>query len=141
MSPQPLPWQTKVLIGGFALSGLIHLVKPTVFAPLIPRRLGEAEPWVYGTGVAELVCAGGLATRSRWAPTATTATLAVVWVGNWQMAWTTQRSQKTSTTQKVLTWARIPVQVPMMLWAWRSPTGHAAIDNIAASATRSDVNS
>lgn len=45
----------------FAVSGVIHLVKPEAFESIIPRPL---QPWarelVLVSGVAELACAGGL---------------------------------------------------------------------------------
>ncbi|MDQ1246733.1 MAG: hypothetical protein QG597_1101 [Actinomycetota bacterium] len=114
------PVGTRLLIGAFATSGVLHMVKPDLFEPMIPPQLGPARPWVYGSGVVELVCAGGLATSQPWAPVVTTATLAAVWVGNIQMAVNLQRSRRPP-WQKAAAWARIPLQVPMMAAAWRSP--------------------
>ena len=118
-----LPVGTRIVIGAFTVSGIVHLVRPAVFAPLIPARLGEPTPWVLGSGVAELACAAGLATRARWAPATTTATLAIVWVGNLQMALDLQRSGR-PTWQKAAAWARLPAQVPLMRAAWDSPRRH-----------------
>lgn len=117
-----LPVGTRVVIGAFAVSGVMHLLRPSAFAPLIPRQLGDPAPWVLGSGVAELACAAGLATREPWAPAATTATLAVIWIGNLHMALDLQRSQR-PTWQKVAGWARLPVQLPLMKAAWESPRG------------------
>jgi uncharacterized membrane protein len=114
------PVGTRLIIGAFATSGVLHLVKPDLFAPMIPDQLGPARPWVYGSGVLEVVCAGGLATRQSWAPALTTATLAAVWVGNIQMAVDVQRSRRPA-WQKAAAWARVPLQVPLMMAAWRSP--------------------
>jgi uncharacterized membrane protein len=116
------PVGSSVVIGAFATSGIVHLVRPGVFAPLIPRRLGDPRPWVIGSGVVELACAAGLATRQPWAPAVTTATLAVVWIGNVQMAVDVQRSRRPG-WQKAVAWARLPLQVPMMKAAWESPRG------------------
>lgn len=116
----PLPVGTRIVIGAFAVSGVGHLVRPAVFAPLIPKQLGDPTPWVLGSGVAELACAAGLATRAPWAPGVTTATLAVVWIGNLQMALDLQRSRR-PTWQKAAAWARLPIQVPLMRAAWESP--------------------
>ena len=110
------------MIGAFTVSGVVHLVRPAVFAPLVPSQLGDPAPWVLVSGVAELVCAAGLATRSPWAPAMTTATLAVVWIGNLHMAIDFQRSTRPA-WQKVAAWARLPVQVPLMKAAWESPRG------------------
>lgn len=116
----PLPTGTKIVIGAFTVSGITHMVKPEVFEPLIPRQLGAPAPWVIGSGVAELACAAGLATRRSWAPAATTATLAVIWVGNLQMAVNVQRSRRPA-WQKAAVWARLPLQLPLMRSAWTSP--------------------
>jgi uncharacterized membrane protein len=109
-----------IVIGAFAASGIVHLVRPAVFAPLIPPQLGDPTPWVLGSGIVELACATGLATGRPWAPALTTATLGVVWVGNLQMALDVQRSPRPG-WQKAVAWARLPVQVPLMAAAWRSP--------------------
>ena len=115
-----LPTGTRIVIAAFTVSGVVHLVRPAVFEPLIPRQLGDPTPWVVGSGVAELACAAGLAGRQPWAPAATTATLAVILVGNVQMAVDIQRSKRPA-WQKVAAWARVPVQLPLMKAAWDSP--------------------
>ncbi|MFN8184231.1 MAG: DoxX family protein [Candidatus Nanopelagicales bacterium] len=117
-----LPTGTKTVIGAFAVSGAVHLARPQVFEPLVPEPLGPPRPWVYGSGVLELLCAAGLATRQPWAPALTTATLAGIWVGNLKMALDVQRSSR-PVWQKVAVWVRMPVQVPLMKAAWASPTG------------------
>ncbi len=122
MQCMALPVGTRIVIGAFTVSGVVHVVRPAVFAPLIPRQLGDPAPWVLGSGVAELACAAGLATRAPWAPAATTATLAVIWIGNLQMAIDVQRSRR-PTWQKAAAWARLPMQVPLMRAAWESPRG------------------
>lgn len=115
-----LPVGTIVVAGALGASGVVHLVRPQVFEPLIPAWLGEPRPWVLGSGVAELTCAAGLVTRQRWAPAATTATLGVIWVGNLQMALDVQGSRRPA-WQKAAAWARLPLQLPMMRAAWRTP--------------------
>jgi uncharacterized membrane protein len=117
---EPLPTGTRIVIGAFATSGVVHFAAPRVFAPLVPRALGPADPWVYGSGAAELVCAAGLAARRRWAPAATAATLAAVWVGNVHLARRWQASDR-SAVLKAAAWARLPLQVPLIVWALRSP--------------------
>jgi uncharacterized membrane protein len=102
------------------MSAVVHLARPQVFEPLIPRVLGEPRPWVVGSGLVELACAAGLLTGQRWAPAAATATLATIWVGNLQMAVDLQSSQR-PTWHKAAGWARLPLQIPMMRAAWRSP--------------------
>jgi uncharacterized membrane protein len=119
------PPGTKAVAGAFATSGIVHLVRPQVFEPLIPRQLGDRRAWVYASGVAELACAAGLLTGQRWAPAVTTATLAVVWVGNLQMALDVQRSRRPAWF-KAAVWARLPLQIPMMRAAWNSPVNSPA---------------
>jgi uncharacterized membrane protein len=93
----------------FAVSGVLHLVRPQVFTPIVPRVLPAARALVYASGVAELVCAAGLLTRRRWAADASTALLLAVWPANLQMA-LDQRS--------AVTWVRLPLQLPL-IWAAR----------------------
>ncbi len=69
-------WQPLALL--LATSGALHFAKPEPFAAIVPRRLGDPQPWVYASGAAELACAAGLATL-----------------------------------------ARLPIQVPLVLWALR----------------------
>lgn len=111
---------TALVAGALAVSGVTHLARPQVFEPLIPRQLGNPTPWVYASGVAELVGAAGLATRRPWAPALTTATLAVIWIGNVQMAVDVQGSRRPA-WQKAAAWARLPMQLPMLRAAWNSP--------------------
>ena len=114
------PRGTTLVAGALTLSGIAHLARPQAFEPLIPPRLGNPTAWVYASGVAELVGGAGLATRRPWAPAVSTATLAVIWIGNVQMAADVQRSNRPA-WQKAATWARIPAQLPMMWAAWTSP--------------------
>jgi uncharacterized membrane protein len=116
-----LPAATKGLIAAFAASGVVHLVRPQLFEPLIPDALPGSRGLVYGSGVAELVCAAGMASRQPWAPAASAALLVVIWPGNWTMAVTWQRSQKVHPVAKAAAWARLPLQIPMILAALRSP--------------------
>ncbi len=101
----------------FATSGVIHLVRPSVFEPLIPPSLPAPTELVYVSGVAELVCAVGLLTRRRWAGPASVALLLAVWPGNVQMALDVTGSAGPDDQLKVAAvWARLPLQLPMM-WA------------------------
>lgn len=115
-----LPVGTRLVAGALGTSGVVHLVRPHLFDPLIPAGLGQPRPWVLGSGVAELACAAGLVTGQRWAPAAATATLAVIWVGNLQVAMDLQSSRRPG-WQKAAGWARLPLQLPMMRAAWHSP--------------------
>lgn len=119
MSTRELPVGTRVVVASFATSGVVHMVAPQIFEPLIPPILGSPRGWVYASGAAELACAAGLITRQRWAPAATVGVLGGIWVGNWHMALRWQRSRRPA-WQKAVAWARLPAQLPLMWWAWTS---------------------
>jgi uncharacterized membrane protein len=97
----------------FLVSGTVHLARPQVFRPLVPPALGNPDPWIVATGVAELVSAAGLATGRRWAPGAAALTLVAVWPGNWWHAIRVQRSTAHPAV-KAAVWARVPLQLPML---------------------------
>ena len=110
----PLPLSAKLLAAGFAGSGVVHLVKPEVYLPLMPSWVPAHREVVLGSGVAELVLAAGLAlppTR-RVAGWASVGLLLGVWPGNLQMALDSRRSK--STPFKVAAWGRLPLQLPMI---------------------------
>ena len=56
-----LPRSTKFLAVGFAASGIVHLVKPEFYVPLMPSWVPAHREVILGSGVAELACAAGLA--------------------------------------------------------------------------------
>jgi len=120
--PPSLPTGTRALAASFAVSGVVHLVRPQVFDPLVPRALPAPRALVYASGVAELACAAGLLARRRWAPRASAALLVAVWPGNAQHAVSTQRSRRASPAVKAAVWARLPLQLPLIRTALRSPT-------------------
>lgn len=110
----------KLLAGAFAVSGTVHLVKPAVYEPLMPAWLPAHREIILGSGMAELVCAGGLLhprTR-RPAGLASVALLAIVYVGNLKMADAARRSDKPAF--KAAAYARLPLQLPMFRAAIRA---------------------
>lgn len=116
----PLPIGTKILAGSFLTSGIVHLVRPDLFEPLMPSALPAHREIIYASGVAEIVCGVGLLTRQRWAPIASATLLLAIWAGNWEYALKVQRSTRASTPHKVGAWLRVPMQVPMIRTAWKS---------------------
>ncbi len=110
-------WAPRVLGLGFLTSGLVHMVHPSVFEPLVPPELPGATELVYVSGVAELVCALGLLGRRRWAGPASVAVLLAVWPGNFQMARDVMAtSGPDEGLKRAAVLARLPLQLPMM-WA------------------------
>ena len=51
------------LAGFLTVAGLMHFVAPQFYRPLIPEPLGDPDPWVYGSGVAEIVVGVALIPR------------------------------------------------------------------------------
>ncbi len=117
MSPRPPLWVPLALL--LAGSGVLHFAKPAPFASIVPRQLGDPLPWVYASGIAEFACAAGLAlarTR-RQAALATALLFVAVFPANVQMAVSALKSERASTTTQVLSVVRLPLQVPLVLWA------------------------
>jgi uncharacterized membrane protein len=110
----------KLLAGGFAVSGTVHLVRPRTFAPLMPDWVPAHREVILGSGVAELLCAAGLALPATRKPAGYASALLLlgVWPGNVQMALDARRSR--STAYKAVAWARVPLQVPMVRAALRA---------------------
>lgn len=111
----------KPLAALLGTAGVLHLVRPQPFATIVPRWLGDPAPWVLVSGLAEIACAVGLASPKLRRPTAlaTAGLLVAVFPANIQMAVAAMCSQEASTAYRALTIARLPLQVPLVLWAWR----------------------
>ncbi len=115
------PVGTWIVAGLFGVSGVGHLVRPEAYVALMPPWLGPPIPWIVASGVVELTCAAGLLTRQRWAPRATAATLVIIWVGNIYYAVDVTTRESASLGLLAAAWLRLPLQVPLIIWAWRSP--------------------
>jgi len=110
-------WAPRAVAAALFTSGVVHLVRPGVFEPMIPTSMPGPREVVYLSGIAELICAVGLFKRARWAGPASVAVLLAVWPGNLQMALDVTAASGPDDTAKVaLVWARLPLQIPMM-WA------------------------
>jgi uncharacterized membrane protein len=110
-----------IVIALFTVSGVLHLVSPTGFLWLMPPELGESTnlALVYASGVVELVCVVGLLMRWRWAPLLTVLTLLAVWPANIWFAFDQLGSDNTALI--IAAWVRLPLQIPLLWWAWKSP--------------------
>ena len=109
------------LAGLLGVAGATHLAVPRLYDRLIPPWLGPPRPWVLGSGVAELGCALAVAVpRTRHAGAlAAVALFVVVFPGNVQMALDSRRGAGSWTRRSTVAWARLPLQVPLVLWARR----------------------
>ncbi len=115
-----LPWDSALLVGILGVSGVVHLVRPRIYEPLMPAWVPAHREVIYGSGVAELVCAAGLLhprTR-RAAGFASAALLVVIFPGNLKMADDARRTR--STRFKAIAFGRLPLQLPMIRAALRA---------------------
>ncbi|GEL96792.1 DoxX family protein [Cellulomonas terrae] len=100
-------------------SGVLHLRRPAVFRPLVPRILGDPDPWVLGSGVAELACAAALVAppTRRLGGWASAALLVGVFPGNVTMAVRSRTDARGWAGKPAVAWGRLPLQVPLVAWA------------------------
>jgi uncharacterized membrane protein len=108
-----------VVIIAFGVGGVGHLVNPSAFLWLMPPWLPWHIELIYLSGVAELLACLGLLVRWRLAPVFTVAVLLAVWPANWWFAFDTLAEGDVLTS--VIAWLRLPLQIPLIWWAWRSP--------------------
>ena len=59
----PLRRDAKFLIAAFLTSGTVHLVKPDIWEPLMPDWVPAHREVILYSGVAEILCAAGMAVR------------------------------------------------------------------------------
>lgn len=117
------PNSAGVLAALLATSGTAHFVVPGTYAAIVPKALGAPYAWVYASGLAELACAAAVLNRStrRKGALAGAVLFVAVFPANVQMAVTSARHGGWT---EVLAFARLPLQVPLVWWAWRvSRTG------------------
>ncbi len=100
----------------FVVSGVVHLVRPSTYAALIPPFLPAPGPMIAISGMAELVLAAALLRRARWAGPASAALLVAVFPGNVWFAIATSSDPTASTTLVASSWLRLPLQVPL-IWS------------------------
>jgi uncharacterized membrane protein len=106
------------LISLLAGSGILHFAHPAPFVSIVPKSLTRRAELVAISGVAELVCAVLLAhpgSRSVGGP-ATAALFVGVFPANVSMA---LRSGRRPLWYRIVAWARLPLQIPLVLWALR----------------------
>lgn len=107
-----------VVISAFLFSGVFHLINPAGFMFLMPPWLPEPILLIYLSGVAELIAAIGLLLRQKWAPVFTVLVLLAVWPANW---WFAIDAITTNPDIALVAWLRLPLQIPLIWWALRSP--------------------
>lgn len=107
------PYALAVLL---AAAGVTHFVVPDAYVRILPPALPAPRALVYLSGVGELACAAGLLLQRtrRVAGWATAALFIAVLPANVQMA---LDSGDRSLAYQVAVWARLPLQVPLVVWA------------------------
>lgn len=113
-----LPIGSWIVITAFTASGILHLVNPSAFLFLLPEWTPEPMLLIYLSGVAELASALGLLLRKNWGRCLTVATLLAVWPANW---WFAIDALSGDPMLAVVAWLRLPLQIPLIVWAWRNP--------------------
>ncbi|MBN0046705.1 hypothetical protein JS756_21865 [Streptomyces actuosus] len=111
------PRSPLLLAGLLAAAGAAHFAAPRQFDAIVPRSLpGSPRAWTYVSGAAELALAAGVAlprTRRR-AALAAAGFFVGVFPANVKMAvdW-----RDRPTPQRAAAVGRLPLQVPLVLWA------------------------
>lgn len=117
---------TKLLAGGFLASGVVHLVKPEVYEPIMPAWVPSHREVILGSGVAEIALAAGLlaAPTRRLAGWGSLALLLGVYPANIKMAVDAMGTDNTALKAAAI--GRLPGQWPMLKAAWTATRRPAA---------------
>ncbi|WP_305782991.1 DoxX family protein [Symbioplanes lichenis] len=108
-----------VMAAALTTTGLLHFASPRPFDRIVPRSLpGKPRTWTYVSGVAELAVAAAVAVPAtrRLGGLAAAGLFAAVFPANVKMAvdWRHQ-----SAGRRAIAYGRLPMQVPLVLWALR----------------------
>lgn len=114
-------WPRRYWLGGLlAVTGVTHFAAPRMYERIIPHALGAEAFWVSASGAAELTGAALLVLpRTRrlgawWVA----AVLVLVFPANVQMALDGgMEGASWPLGSPVVAWLRLPIQVPLVLWA------------------------
>ena len=104
------------------VAGLAHFAFPRVYERIVPRIVGDPAFWVRSSGVAEIMCAGLLIDRRtrRIGALVTIGVLLAVLPANVKMALDGGvPGAAFPSGSPVVAWIRLPLQVPLIVWAWR----------------------
>ncbi len=111
--------RAQALAALLGVAGLAHFARPAAFDSIVPRSLpGSPRTWTNASGVAELALAAAVAVpRTRRVGALLAAGFFVaVFPANVKMAYDYRRD---SARARTLAWGRLPLQVPLVLWALR----------------------
>ncbi|MFE2751342.1 hypothetical protein ACFXGA_05005 [Actinosynnema sp. NPDC059335] len=119
---QPTParsWSALALAGLLGAAGVTHFAKPKPYDAIVPRALpGKPRTWTYLSGAAEVALAAAVATpRTRGlGGKLAAAFFAAVFPANVKMAYDLRGK---SPRVRAVAYGRLPLQVPLILWALR----------------------
>lgn len=111
-----------VLAALMVTTGILHFVIPDTYARIVPRGLGDARTIVFASGAAEVAVGVllGVGRTRRLGGWCTAALLVVVFPANVQMALDSGAPGGSGPmASAVVAWLRLPLQVPLVLWALR----------------------
>lgn len=113
------PSRTGFLIALLGGSGVLHFLRPGPFVAIVPQSLPAPLSLVYLSGAVELAGAALMSRpRTRTLGGAISAALLVgVFPANVSMALT---SRGRPPLYRAVTWLRLPLQVPLVKWAWQA---------------------
>ena len=101
----------------FVVAGVMHFVLPKVYASIMPPMLPAPVLLVYVSGVAEILGGVGVLVPStrRMAAWGLVALLIAVWPANLEMA---MHPERFASMPVWALWVRLPLQLPLIWWAW-----------------------
>ena len=113
-TPAPLTRDIKVLAAIFATSGVVHLVRPETYEPIMPKFVPAKREVILASGVLEIFCAAGLLhpTTRRIAGWASLGVLLGVYPANFKMAG--DAIQTDNQSFKAVAIGRLPLQLPLI---------------------------
>ena len=111
---QPARWLLALL---FIAAGSLHFLRPAAYLAIMPPALPAPRTLVYLSGLCEILGGLGLLPRATRVAAAwgIIALLVAVFPANLHMAFNPQLYPKIPTWTL---WARLPLQLPLIAWAW-----------------------
>lgn len=116
------PEISRALLGGlFVAAGILHFAKTELYLGVMPPDLPLQRELVQVSGAFEIAGGLGLFPEStrRAAGIGLILLLLAVWPANFQMLFNAQSAHEPAWKQALL-WARLPLQIPLIFWAWNA---------------------
>jgi uncharacterized membrane protein len=110
-----------LLAGIFVFAGMMHFIIPASYVSIMPPWLPWHRGLVYLSGVLEIAGGVGLLVprTRRAAGIGLILLLIAVWPANLQMV-LNARAVGVPSWHEALLWLRLPLQLLLMVWAWRA---------------------